>query len=98
MSQSGMAGLAAASAVLSFLDRRDLGADRDGVTDAAGDRALAGVEAVHALHHGQVHTGAHGEQVADVDPLDHQDAALQLDLSFGISPETTASGGDTAPF
>ena len=39
-----------------------------------------------------------GEQVADVDPLDHQHAALQLDLSFGISPETTASGGDTARF
>ena len=66
-----VAGLAAASAALSLPNRRDLGADRDGVTDAAGDRALVGVEAVHALHHGQVHTGAHGEQVADVDPLEH---------------------------
>lgn len=26
-----------------------------------------------------------------MDPLDYQDAALQLDLAFGISPETTAS-------
>ena len=93
-----VAGLAAASAALSLPNRRDLGADRDGVTDAARDRALIGVEAVHALHDGQVRVGAHGEQVADVDPLDHQDAALQLDLSFGISPETTASGGDTARF
>ena len=98
MSQFCVAGLAAASAVLSLPNRRDLGADRDGVTDAARDRAVVGVEAVHALHHGQVRIGAHGEQVADMDPLDHQDAALQFDLSFGISPETTASGGDTARF
>ena len=92
------AGLAAARAALLLPDRRELGADRDGVTDAARDRALVSVEAVHALHHGQVHAGVHGEQVADVDPLDYQDAALQLDLSFGICPETTASGGDTARF
>lgn len=98
MSQFCVAGLAAACAVLSLPNRHDLGADRYGVTDAARDRALVGMEAVHALHHGQVHLGAHGEQVADVDPLDHQDAALQLDLSLGISPETTASGGDTARF
>jgi hypothetical protein len=98
VSQFCVAGLAAASAVLSLPNRRDLGADRYGVPDAARDRALVSVEAVHALHHGQVHIGAHGEQVADVDPLEHQDAALQLDLSFGISPETTASGGDTARF
>ena len=98
MSQFCAAGLAAASAVLSLPNRRDLGADRYGLTDAARDRALVSVEAVHALHHGQVHIGAHGEQVADVDPLDHQDTALQLDLSFGISPETAASVGDTARF
>ena len=98
MSQFCVAGLAAASAVLSLPNRRHLGADRDGVTDAARDRALVSVEAVHALHHGQVHIGAHGEQIADVDPLDHQHAAVQLDLSFGLSPETTASGGDAARF
>jgi hypothetical protein len=98
VSQFCVARLAAASAAPSLPNRRDLGADRYGVPDAARDRALVSVEAVHALHHGQVHIGAHGEQVADVDPLDHQDAALQLDLSFGISPETTASGGDTARF
>lgn len=84
--------------MLSLPNRCDLGADRDGVADAARDRASVSVEAVHALHHGQVRIGAHGEQVADMDPLEHQDAALQLDLSFGISPETTASGGDTARF
>lgn len=89
---------AAGLAALLLPDRRELGADRDGVTDAARDRALVRVEAVHALHHGQVHAVVHGEQVADVDPLEHQDAALHLDLSFGIGPETTASGGDTARF
>ncbi len=56
------------------------------------------MEGVHALYRGQVHSGIHGEQVADMDPLEHQDAALQLDLSLGVSPETTASGGDTARF
>ena len=27
---------------------------------------------MHALHHGQVHIGAHGGQVVDVNPLDQQ--------------------------
>ena len=56
------------------------------------------MEAVHPLHHGQVHVAVDDEVVADMDPLEHQDAALQLDLAFGVSPETTASGGDTARF
>ena len=69
MSQFCVAGLAAAGAVLLLPDRHDLGADRDGVTDAAHDRALVSMEAGHSLHHGQVHIGVHGEQVADMDPL-----------------------------
>ena len=69
MSQFCVAGLAAAGAVLLLPDRHDLDADRDGVTDAAHDRALVSMEAGHALHHGQVHIGVHGEQVADMDPL-----------------------------
>jgi hypothetical protein len=56
------------------------------------------MEGVHSLHHGQVHVPVDNEVVADVNPLEHQDAALQLDLALGVSPETTASGGDTARF
>lgn len=56
------------------------------------------MEGVHSLHHGQVHVPVDNEVGADVNPLEHQDAALQLDLALGVSPETTASGGDTARF
>ena len=74
------------------------GADGDGVPDAARDRALIGVEGMRTLHCGQVHVVVDPEVVADVDALEHQDAAVQLDLALGVSPETTASGGDTARF
>ncbi len=59
---------------------------------------MVGVETMHALYHGEVSIGVHGELVADMDPLDHQNATLQFSLAFGVSPETTASGGDAARF
>ncbi len=53
---------------------------------------------MHTLHHSHVHAAVDNQVVADVDPLEHQDATRQLDLAFAVSPETTASGGDTARF
>lgn len=56
------------------------------------------MESVHALDRGHVHIAVDREVVADVNPLEHEDAALQLDLALGVCPETTASGGDPARF
>jgi hypothetical protein len=72
------------------------GGDVDGVADAAGDRTVVGVEAVDALDGVTVDIRVDRELVSDVDPLDDERLALDLDLTGGVAPETTASGRDPA--
>jgi hypothetical protein len=83
-------------ATLLLLEELVGGGDVDGVADAAGDRAVVGVEAVHALDGVTVDIRVDGQLVADVDPLDDERLALQLDLAGDVAPETTASGRDPA--
>jgi hypothetical protein len=77
-------------------DDVDLGRDGNGTLDALGDRAALRVEAMHAVDDGWVHARLYPQPVADMDALDDENLALELDLAFGIGAETTVSGGDVA--
>jgi hypothetical protein len=54
------------------------------------------VDAVHPVDDRPVGVRVGAQRIADVDAFDDQHLAVQLDLAFRVSPETTASGGDAA--
>jgi hypothetical protein len=69
--------------------------DGDGVAERTVDRAMLGVEAVHALD-GGASLGRGGEVIGDVDAADDQDVVFELDLTPDLGREATVAGVDVA--
>jgi len=74
----------------------ELGRDVDAAADATGDWAPRSVGVVRPFDGLPIGIGRHAELVANVDPLDDKDLVLDLDVAYGVTPETTAPGGDVA--
>ncbi len=74
-----------------------LGGDRDGVPQAAVDRALLGEEAVYPRG-GLPLRLLRPQPELDVDAADDEDASLQTDLAGGLRNQPSFRRGNLAPF